>query len=866
MKGTQGKKWLHLCLSVTVSCVVLFGASRSFGALPALADTLNPVQGVFTAADHTVAQTKTLQVTGLQSPVRIKLEADGTPHIRAERARDAWLAIGYLQAEERLFQMDMMRRQGRGLLAEVLGPDGLESDIFQRQLGLTQTAEAEWQNLTEDSEDYEMLTAFSQGVNAVIEEKKADHELPLMFHMLGYEPQPWTPQDSLVLKGVMTQMLSLSITPVYYSILAERMGEERVQEFFPVLPVSEQHPYAKGPYAKAELDPMPISAAQVLNQGVVAERQSESQPVAQAAGGQEEPDTANLLPKGLAAAGLDLLDRLNDLPSYAIHRDSNSNGWVVAGSKTVSGQPILAGDPHLGLSLPTIWFPMDVEAPGLHYQGVAIPGLPLVMIGRNDQVAWTITNGQNPQTFYYRERMDEEHPDQYFYKGAWRSLDLRTESIPVKGQEAEQVVVKSSIHGPIVTRAGVTLALDWIGAIPSHSLHTLLELVKAQDHQEFRTALKQWQAPSLNFVYADRQGAIGIIGAGMYPVFAAGKPWMPLDGTGGEDIVGAIPFELWPQADGSDGDFLGSANQLQVESDYPYYMGTTWYFDPGQRINRITEELAKPGKVTPEQMGALQNDVQDDLAGQLVPRLLQALQGRSLNETEQQVVAELSNWDQRMTVDSTGATMWWVFWDHYLHATFDPWWEKYDIPFKEHDDLAVQPAQPSLTQNLLHWTLDDPSNANFSNPITGETRTADQVMVTAFREAVQQLTDELGPQTDKWTWDRWHVREIPALTGIPTLGYGPKGAGGDLFTLNVAGVTHAVHGPSWRMVIDWGDDSMIATYPGGQSENPLSPWYQNRLEEWWNGQYRPFVKGAAVSGSDGVTWTLNPDSQEKEKE
>lgn len=849
--------WIHLLLAVTVGGGTLYGLTQAVGPVPALAPSFVAGDGVWTdlADSQTPEQNRTLDLPDLKGSVGIVFEADGSPHIRAEHDADLWYSIGYLHAHNRLFQMDLMRRQGAGTLAEILGAGALSSDEFQRQLGLARTAEAEWQALPVDSPTREMLTAYSAGVNAVIGSDIQNGELPMTFKLLGYEPRPWTPQDTLVLKGVLAQMMSLSDNPLYYALYADSLGYERTMEWFPVQPPNEQSPFAVGPYEGKTVEPMPISAEQVFSAAPLATDGTELSTANETVGPSLDSATVTAVES--------LLTRFKQLPETAFHAEANSNAWAVDGTKTATGKPLLAGDPHLGLSLPAVWYQLQAESPGYQYAGVTVPGIPLALIGKNERISWSMTNGQTQQTFYYKEKTDDQN--RYYWNGEWREMDVRTEQILVKGGGVKALEIRSTVHGPVVTQLGQTVAINWLGAIPSSpngGLDSLRRLMQAASYDQFREAFREWQAPAMNYLYADRKGEIGMISAGLYPVFRDGaEPWLPLAGTGEHDFIGRVPFDRVPQVHNPADGIIGSANQRQTESAYPYYTGTTMDFAPGYRANRIYDLLRAKDGWTSEQFAAMQNDIHDPLAAEIVPALLQALEGADLSPSARTAVDALRSWNGNMAADSVAASVWWRFWEEYAHTVFDPWLEKHNVPFDEYRKLGAVEWWPSLHQNLQVWTLEQPDHPAFDHPLSGAPRTAADAMREAFRNAVQKLAAEQGDDVGNWQWQGLHKRSIPSLMGIPELGHGPLGAGGGNYTVNVAPGMESSHGPSWRMVVDLATGQASGSYPGGQSENPLSPWYQDRIQTWWDGEHRPMLDFADVASKPAHTWELRPQKE-----
>ncbi len=811
---------INLAAATIVSAAVLYAAFFPAGALPALGPAFNPATGAWTMAPDAQVTDRSLSLPGLEQPVRVLFESNGTAHVVAQTDHDLFLATGYVHARFRLFQMDLMRRQGAGRLAQIVGKAALDTDRFELQLGLLRTAQAEWNALPADDSSRQALVAYAQGVNDRINEAKSMHQLDAMFTLLGYEPAPWTPIDSLLIKGDMTQTLNFTDTPLVIQLLNRSLGADLTSDWFPTLPPNQQSPYDPGPYppaASAPIEPMSAASdAAVQSTGALYQRLA-------------------ALPPGLVATGGD------------------SNNWAVAGAKSASGGALLAGDPHLHLTLPAIWFQLTMDSPGYHAAGVSIPGTPIVLIGHNQHIAWSLTDAQNQQTFYYVEKEDSAHPGMYFWNGSWKAYTTVSYDIPVLGAAAAHVSVKLSVHGPVISERGQTTSVWWAGNLPSQDLGVLLRVGQAAGWTEFRDALRGWYSPTHNFVYADDKGNIGLISAGYFPLVAKGEPWLPMPGTGEFDVTGTIPYDAIPQAYDPPSGIIWSANQRQVTADYPYYIGSASnFFDPGYRANEINRVLSQPGKLTAADMQKLQTDTRDFLAAEIVPVLLQSLTTSQLSAQEKAAVTLLQGWDYRMDASSAAATIWNQFWTSYLEETFSPWWRSRQVP------VDMGEVTDMLGQDLETWTLHDPTNRAFNAPGVGS-RDAVTTQHTAFHKAVSQLAKRLGADPTAWTWGRVHSRVLDNLAQISGLNYGPRADGGDANTPLAAGGFPSDHGPSWRMVVDWGTRTFEGVYPGGQSENPASGWYTNRVDTWWRGTLDPMLSADQAGGGAGArTWSLHP--------
>jgi penicillin amidase len=823
---------VNALLALLVSAAVLYASFAGAGPLPALGPTFNPATGAWTmAADAAPVQSQTLTIPGLQQPVRVMFEKDGTAHVIAQTDADLFLAVGYVHARFRLFQMDLLRRQGEGRVSQVVGKAALDSDRFELQLGLLRTAQLEWSQA--DDATKIALTAYAKGVNDRIDEAKKAHQLPVMFTMLGYQPEPWTPIDTLIVKGDLTQTLNFTDTPLVMELLNKSLGPDLTQKWFPVLPPNPQSPYDLGPYP-TQSKPTPITVMRSV---------TDSQ----------------------AATALALYDRLKNLPPGLLATGGESNNWAVGGAKSVSGGAMMAGDPHLHLTLPSIWFQLTEDSPDYHTSGVSIPGTPVVLIGHNQHISWSLTDAQNQQTFFYEEQEDSAHPGQYFWKNAWHAYDTAKYDIPVLNGPTDHLVVKLSTHGPVISERGVTTSVWWAGNIPSQDFSVLMRIGQASNYQGFRDALRGWFSPTHNFVYADDAGNIGLISAGYYPLVAQGQPWLPMPGTGEYDVTGTVPYDDIPQIYNPPSNIVWSANQRQVGPDYPYYIGTASnFFDPGYRANEIKRVLSQPGKLSAADMMALQTDTRDFLASEMTPILLQALAGDQLTSSEQQARDLLTSWDYRMETGSAAASIWWTFWQSYLSQSFDPTWKAKAVSVDRHE------LDDALGQGLEAWTLAGTPPPCISNcppmPFCPDTQCARAAELAAtnvairqaFHDAFSTLSKKLGGDPGSWTWGKLHTRELENLA-VSGLSYGPRPDRGDAYTPLAAGDFPSTHGPSWRMVVDWGTKTFSGIYPGGQSENPASAWYTNKVDTWWSGLYAPMLSADEASFASGVTtWAMQP--------
>jgi penicillin amidase len=505
--------------------------------------------------------------------------------------------------------------------------------------------------------------------------------------------------------------------------------------------------------------------------------------------------------------------------------------------------------------------------------------VPGILLGHNASIAWSLTDTQNAATRYYSEQV---RGDSYYWRGAWRPMTVERYTIPVRGGATVHLTVDITVHGPIMTQVGQRMAVDWMGNVPSDDVSAILAVNEASDFAQFRAALSDWKAPTQNFVYADKAGNIGVIAPGYYPQVAAGcQPWLPMPGTGACDVTGVIPYRAVPQVYDPPTHLIVTANQRPVTAAYPYYIGTSAdFYDPGYRAAYAQAYLSSHEPLSAASIAALQNNVTDSLAARVLPSVLTALGSASLSSSERSAVSLLSSWNYAMDPGSAAASVWWTFWGDYLTTVFEPWWKAGKVPVG-HDvtGLGVTPALAPLNEDLEAWTLTDPSNAAFAGPSGHGPGSAPAAMAAAFKQAVSHLSSVYGGVPSSWTWDRLHSRSFPSVEGANGLGYGPRAAGGDPFTEDAAdGGLTASTGPSWRMIVAFGATASAAAppaasgtsgasapaipgmsaygvYPGGQSENPASPWYTNLVPLWWDGQYLPLPVAGEPAGS--IKWSLD---------
>jgi penicillin amidase len=858
--------WRHINLlaSLVVTAAVLFFCIvGQVPSTPPLGTAFDPSTGIWkiTATDAR-ATSMTLTSALMKHSATIDFSKGGIPTISAPDQFDALFAQGYVCAHYRLLEMDLERRLGEGTLAAVVGKTGIASDKLQLTLGLKRTAEAEWHALSPTSPLHHLLIAYSEGVNLSISTMESHHELPAAMTLLHYSPAVWTPVDTLVVEGDLAEELDYTTTPADMALLEKSLGKTKVAAWFPTTPITPQSPYDPGPYRKEPLAPITASIPDSTLTPAVSHPE-----VAQKSLSAKISHLTSATTRS-TDEGRSLL-RYSKSITASIQHFGASNNWVVAPSKSENGQALLANDPHLQQTLPSVWYEVAITTPSLKLSGVEVPGIPGILLGRNADVAWGFTNTQNQATLLYKEKIDPHNPSYYFYEGAWHRFRRLHYEIKVAGSSSRSLTVKVAASGPMLKVHKTSYSIWWAGALPSHDLEALYGLWQSKNATDVHSALRHWSAPTQNIAYATNTGQVGIIADGIYPQIKAGTPSLPLKGTGVDAVSGTIPLTSVPQVENPASGFSVSANQRPVSATYPYYIGTVAdFFDPGYRADEIAARLSATTHASPTTFGSIETDVTDQLAKSLTPTLVSALASAPLSLShpdEKAAFNLLKDFDGQMSATSSAAALYWVWFGHYEKNLFSPWWKEDNVPVRQDHNLKIsRETSTALIVDLAKWTTTTaPANSAFTLP-DGKVRNKNQVIIEAFHQAVATLENRFGKSTT-WRWGKLQSRKFPSLTKVTALGYGPRGSGGDSFTPDAAdGYPVATVGPSWREIIAMGQPSSgnapfvsLGVYPGGQSENPLSPWYETWVNQWWSGKSHPLPIPGAKPSTSIARWRMS---------
>ncbi|MDI3269389.1 MAG: penicillin acylase family protein [Bacillota bacterium] len=868
---------MKVLLSWLTVAVLLVLLALPLGPLPPLGATFNPGTGV--AAAYVDLPSQTLKVPGLKEPVDINYDAFGIPHIFARNDWDLYLAQGYVVARDRLVQLDLMRRMAGGSLAEILGPAALESDVIQGALGLRRVAEATAARMQKtDPEIYQLVDAYSQGINAWMREARRTHRLPPFFRLLQYEPYEWSTVDSFLIQLLMAQRLGFTTVPLIYEGVSAALGQDLLETVATPVPVTARLPFvAQQPYHQGPFPPDPLPDV-----GTYEKRRLDLGTGPTVGLGEGRPGIPG---SGATAVGMALVAQIWEGLAF---REGNSDNWAVAPQKSASGHALLAGDPHLGLTLPSIWYEVQLKSPTVEAYGVGIPGTPGIIIGRTPYVAWSLTNTQNQQVFYYRETLDGSG-EKYWHHGQYKHFQHVKVTIPVRGQKETVLDIRWSVHGPVISDLGPqyrdrfpypegdTISLAYTGNLYSLDAKALYLLMQAKTAADVKEALRWWGAPTQNFAYATAQGDIGVISAGYYPVLGpdAGDPWRILEGSGSSDWIGLIPYDYIPQTENPPWGFVWSANQRNMPPDYPYYVGVSGLdWDFGNRSQTIYEFLSRPRALNFDDMAKLQLSLYNPLAARHSPFLVQLVrQAPGASAAQKEAAGILERWDYQMRAVEAGPAIWQKFWDAYLGEIFSPWWRWGGL--SEQPGLALPASWPPLMQaaDALAYVAAHPEEEPLvdprlklwlRDPETGQERTVEALMLKALGTALEELAKERpGVALKDLQWGMFHTRSVPSLLEAKALGISPYPADGG------GGVPNSDRA-SWRQVVEipaGGGGWAMGIYPGGQSQDPASPYYKDQFPLWQVGRYGPllflpaFVEGGTLAegvGAAGIQSSGSP--------
>ncbi|WP_077922111.1 penicillin acylase family protein [Spirosoma sp. 209] len=783
-------RYAKASLFVILTVLLVYALNRPWGVVPAFGPLLSPFVGFWQNAETTEAADEELILKGTRAPVTVVFDDLAIPHVFAQNDRDAYFAQGYLTARDRLWQMEFQTHAAAGRVAEIVGDRALELDRYNRRLGMGFGAERSVKAMLTDPRSRESVEAYTAGVNAYISQL-SPAQYPLEYKLLGYKPEPWQAIKCAYFLKYMSGVLALGADDLNMSNVLRRIGPAATADLFP------DYPFREDPI-------IPVGTSW------------DFKPVAVPA----TPPNAFTSSEPLAMKWPD-----HD-PAIG------SNNWAVGPQKSATGYPILANDPHLSLSLPSIWYQMQLVTPTMNVYGATMPGAPGVIIGFNKQVAWGVTNVGADVLDFYQIRFRDASQREYWHDNRWKPVTRRIERIKVKGQADVIDTVLYTHHGPVMYMAGqkpfaknvpVGYAARWIAHEESNDFLTYYLLDRAKNHADYREALRYYGAPAQNFVFADVARDIAISPNGRFPLKWKDQGKFLLDGTNpAHDWQGWIPAAHNPHVKNPPRGFVSSANQSSTDPTYPYYIN--WQFAPYERGVRINQRLARMQQATPDSLRQLQNDNMNVRAANALPVFLNYVQTQKLTGQQPKALAVLKAWRYTNDVSEIAPTIF----TEWTRQCMDAVWND---NFPSNDSTTLR--YPSFDRTL-QLAEKDPSASWFDDVNTPARETINDVLTQSFRAAVDSLTRQHGPLGTSWQWGKHKATRISHLARLDALSALNVQIGGGNGIVNA---TTERTGPSWRMVVALGPKPIAyGVYPGGQSGNPGSPHYLNMLETWRTGQ------------------------------
>jgi len=795
--------WALVCTAVTATLV--WALNTGLGGQPPIGELLNPGTGFWQNAESKDANAaENLQIGGLQGKVVIRFDEHHIPHIFAQNDHDLYLAQGFITARDRLWEMDIQTRSASGRLAEIVGLKGLDHDRYERRMGMVYGAENSLRGLMKNPVSALMTNAYTEGVNAYIRTLKPK-DYPLEFKLLDYAPEEWKPINCVFLLKLMSETLAGGSDQFGMTNDLRQFGAKDVSDLFPDYPFHEDPIIPAG--TKWNFTPLPIP----------------------------KPS------KGFMA-------RMNEsIHDKEIMPGIGSNNWAIGGNKSATGYPILANDPHLDLTFPSIWYQAQLSSPTVNVCGVTLPGAPGVVIGFNQKISWGVTNVDADVLDWYQIKYKDASRNEYWYNNRWNAVTKRIEVIKVRGQTDLVDTVRYTHHGPVVydnqgerkkdshENIPVGNALRWIAHDESDEFMCFYLLNRGKNYDDYRKALTYYTAPAQNFIFASSDKDIAITPNGKFPLKYKDQGKFILDGSDpADDWQGWIPYDQNPTVKNPAQGFVRSANESPTDPSYPYYIN--WRYEQYYRGKRIADKLSAMSNATVDSMRLMQLDNYSILGQDVLQAMVKYLDTSKLHADQLKAFDIVKNWDRHYAANSMGASIFFKWWREFNDTTWNTRFASKSVYLKV----------PSYdkTEQLL---LTDPNSKWFDNPATPQKETCADIVNIAFITVVDDMLHKYGQPGEKWEWGNVKDTYIGHLAGLQGFGTG------QFFTGGTGGVINALrnnNGPSWRMVVQMGPTVKgYGVFPGGESGNPGSFYYRDMFETWRDGKLNEllFLKSADES-------------------
>jgi len=811
---------LFISASITIGLICILNVQIPVGKTktPRLGMFLSPQKGFWQNAEPSNASFDgKIKMKGLTTNADVYFDDRLVPHIYAQNNQDAYYVQGFIHAKFRLWQMEFQTYVAAGRLCEILGMDSsaLSKDRFFRRLGMVYAAENALKYMEQDEQMKQMLNAYTAGVNAYISNLKPS-EIPFEYKLMDYKPELWTNLKTALFLKLMSYDLTGQDNDILQSNGKTYFGYDDFMKIYPNVQDSLDPIVPKG----TAFAPPSVNVKKPFN-----------------------ADSAYLLQR----------DEFTIPRPNVPNPDNGSNNWAVDSSKTKSKRPILCNDPHLGLNLPSLWYEMQITTPEYSAYGATFPGSPAIIIGFNSNISWGVTNAGRDVKDYYELNFKDSTMKEYQFNTEWRKSEFRKEIIKFKGEK------DSLVENIAITDFGFVMydkqyqssnndkkyiAVRWTAHDPSNELLTFMKLNAAKNYNDYMTAISSYECPGQNFVFASKTGEIAITQQGKFVAKWQQQGDFVMKGVD-ESFVwqGYIPFSENPHLHNPERGFVSSANQKATDTSYPYYLGRAANFPPyrGYIINR---KLAQMNNITVDDMKALQTDNYNLFAETARPILLKYIDESKLDNDGKKYLSLLKKWNLNNEVNEKGATI------------FQLWWDSLDSEIYDDDYMLCRFKLPprlysSLADNLLH----DSAYKFIDNITTSKKETIEDVVNTAFEKAKKEFINE--DKLGNLAWGKHRLTSINHFTRAAQLSRTNLSTNGSGFSINA---TKENHGPSWRMIVHMTDDiEAYGVYPGGQSGNPGSKYYDNFVDTWAKGQYNKllFVPSSDTKDNKSFKWHIN---------
>ena len=804
-------------LVIALNTQLPVGGSRS----PRFGYFLHPQQGFWQNAVPAEASfSGELKLEGLQGNADVYFDDRLVPHVFADNDRDAFYIQGYLHAKFRLWQMDFQTRAAGGRLSEVIGKGMLSIDRFFRRLGMVYAAENSLKAAEADPVTKEAMDAYTAGVNAYIAALPAN-KIPLEYKLLDSKPEKWSNLKTCLFLKFMSWDLAGAEWDFELANARRLLGATDFEKLYPIIQDS--------------LDPIIPKGTAFLPAGIQV----------------KEPVSID------STMYRDIKDStapvaLEPRPD----KDNGSNNWAVSGSKTASGRPILCNDPHLGLNLPSLWYEMQITTPSMNTYGATFPGAPAVIIGFNDSASWGFTNAMRDVRDFYEIKFRDSSMQEYWFNNQWTRTVFREEPIIIRDSADLAEKIAMTVFGPVMydrsyeneLKDGKYYACRWKAHDASNELLTFIKLNRSKNLADYKDAISTFKCPGQNMLFATKTGDIAITQQGEFPAKWRRQGDFPMPGSDSSYIwQGTIPMNENPQQVNPERGFVSSANQLPVDSTYPYYLGGSYPPYRGWIINRYLNQM---NNISPQDMMRLQADNYNVFAEFARPVLLRYIDQAALNTDEQKYLAVVKNWNLRNDPGETGISVFKAWWDSLEVSVFGD--EINALTGSGTNKAAAKwPDESTLAEALLR----DSTAYRFTDDITTTEVETIQALVT---KALKLATPDLkkAEADGNLAWGKYKATGVRHLLKIPALSRMNLNIGGGEHIINA---TKQFHGPSWRMIVHMTDNiEAYGVYPGGQDGNPGSKYYDTFVDNWVEGKYYPllFIRKEQVASHAKIKWHL----------